>query len=52
MTKEEIMSEPIWPSRLIFNAKMIVGKVWKDCNLDEQYLIRREILKKQNRLWD
>ena len=34
MTKQEILNHPIWTSRLIFNAKLLIGKPWKDC--DEQ----------------
>jgi len=44
MTREEIMNEPIWTSRLIFNSKRITGKAWKDCNEDEQYQVRKYIL--------
>ena len=32
MTKQEIFDEPIWPSRLIFNAKLLIGKAYKDCD--------------------
>ena len=44
MTKQEIFDEPIWPSRLIFNAKLLFGKAWKDCNEQEQIAIRARIL--------
>ena len=44
MTKQEIFDEPIWPSRLIFNAKLLIGKAWKDCNEQEQIAIRARIL--------
>ena len=40
MTKQEIFDEPIWPSRLIFNAKFLFGKPWKDCDEDEQLAVR------------
>ena len=36
MTKQEILNHPIWTSRLIFNAKLLIGKPWKDCDEDEQ----------------
>jgi len=44
MTKQEIFDQPIWPSRLIFNAKLLFGKAWKDCNEDERLTIRCHIL--------
>ena len=44
MTKQEIFDQPIWPSRLIFNAKLLFGKAYKDCNNDELLSIRMRIL--------
>lgn len=44
MTKQEIFDQPIWPSRLIFNAKLLFGKAWKDCDFDERLTIRCHIL--------
>ena len=44
MTKQEILNHPIWPSRLIFNAKLLFNKAWKDCNEQEQIAIRARIL--------
>jgi hypothetical protein len=44
MTREEIMNEPIWPSRLIFNAKRVTGKIWRECNEEEQFQVRKHIL--------
>ena len=40
MTEQEILNHPIWTSRLIFNAKLLFGKPWKDCNEDEQLAVR------------
>ena len=45
MTREEVMSEPIWPSRLIFRASMLYNKKLKDLTLDEEYEVRKDILK-------
>jgi len=44
MTKQEIFDVPIWPSRLIFNAKLLIGKEYKDCDFDERLTIRCHIL--------
>ena len=44
MTEQEIFDQPIWMSRLIFNAKLLFGKAWKDCNEQEQIYIRARIL--------
>jgi hypothetical protein len=44
MTKQEIFDEPIWPSRLIFNAKLLFSKPYKDCDNDERLAIRMRIL--------
>ena len=44
MTKQEIFDETIWPSRLIFNAKLLIGKAYKDCDFDERLTIRCHIL--------
>ena len=44
MTKQEILNHPIWTSRLIFNAKLLFNKAWKDCNEQEQIAIRARIL--------
>ena len=44
MTKQQIFDEPIWPSRLIFNAKLLFGKPWKNCDENEQLAIRARIL--------
>jgi len=44
MTKQEIFDEPIWPSRLIFTANLLFGKKWKDCDEDEQLMVRAQIL--------
>ena len=44
MTKQEIFDEPIWPSRLIFNAKLLIGKAYKDRDFDERLTIRCHIL--------
>jgi len=44
MTKQEIFDQPIWMSRLIFNAKLLFGKPWKDCNEDEQLAVRARSL--------
>ena len=44
MTKQEILNHPIWTSRLIFNAKLLFNKQWKDCNEQEQIAIRARIL--------
>jgi hypothetical protein len=47
MTREEIINEPIWTPRLIFNAKIVTGKIWKDCNEEEQYQVRKYILERK-----
>jgi len=44
MTKQEILNHPIWTSRLIFNAKLLFGKAYKDCDFDERLTIRCHIL--------
>ena len=44
MTREEVMNFPIWTPRLIYNAKRVTGKIWKDCNEDEQYEVRKYII--------
>ena len=44
MTKQEIFDVPIWMSRLIFNAKLLFGKAYKDCDNDERLAIRMRIL--------
>ena len=44
MTKQEIFDHPIWMSRLIFNAKLLLNKQYKDCNQDERLTIRCHIL--------
>ena len=44
MTKQEIFDVPIWMSRLIFNAKLLFGKAYKDCDNDERLEIRMRIL--------
>lgn len=44
MTEQEIFDQPIWMSRLIFNAKLLFSKAWKDCNEDEQLAVRARSL--------
>jgi len=44
MTEQEIFDQPIWMSRLIFNAKLLFGKAYKDCDNDERLAIRMRIL--------
>ncbi len=44
MTEQEIFDQPIWMSRLIFNAKLLLNKQYKDCNEDERLTIRCHIL--------
>ena len=44
MTKQELFKEPIWMPRLIFTANLLFGKKWKDCDEDEQLIVRAQIL--------
>lgn len=44
MTRQDILNHPIWTSRLIFNASLLFGKKWKDCNLEEQLAVRARSL--------
>lgn len=44
MTKEEVMRYPIWMSRLIFCSKRVTGKIWKDCNEEQQYAVRKYVI--------
>jgi len=44
MTKQQIFNEPIWMPRLIFTANLLFRKQWKDCDEDEQLMVRAQIL--------
>jgi len=44
MTKKEIFAEPIWMPRLIFTANLLYRKKWKDCDEEEQLMVRAQIL--------
>jgi len=44
MTKQELFKEPIWMPRLIFTANLLFRKKWKDCDEDEQLMVRAQIL--------
>lgn len=46
MTPEQINTAIIWPSRLIFNAKLLFGKRFKDLTADELYEVRKYSLQK------
>ena len=44
MTREQVMAQHIWPSRLIFKSNIMYRKAYKDLTLDEEYNVRKEIL--------
>jgi len=44
MSREEVLRHPIWTSRLIFCSKRVTGKIWKDCNEEEQYQVKKYII--------
>lgn len=46
MTKQEINSAVIWPSRLIFNAKLLYNKRLDALNEDELFEVRKYSLQK------
>ena len=41
MTDEQIMSAPVWPSRLIFNASLLYRKKLKDLTNDELLAVKK-----------
>jgi hypothetical protein len=47
MTREQVMKEPIWMSRLIFKASIHFGKQYKNLTEDEEYELRLIILKER-----
>lgn len=48
MTREEVMKEWVWPSRLIFNASLLYGKKLKNLTEDELYEVKKYSIDQKN----
>ena len=46
MTNKQINTTPIWPSRLIFNSKLLYNKPLKELTKEELFEVRKYSLQK------